>query len=298
MPSILQRPIALGPHAETRTESLSELYHENTKLHLALAPQMVTVKQYSALELNAMSHAYKRYRLQPRIALPSPRQLPASDKTFDEVIAARRSIRDFADAELSLEDLSKILHQSYGITTEARRADGSPQYFRGTPSAGALYPLEIYLGIRHVTGIEPGIYHYNVPEHALELLTPGVQDDQLYEACCRQEYSRQAAVVVLIAGLMQRTKSKYGERGYRYVLLDAGHMTQNMYLACTALELAVMTTCGFFDDVANHLLRLDGVDETVLYVALIGKSESGGKPDGTHAVEFEGSMYGTAKAPE
>ena len=93
----------------------------------------------------------------------------------------------------------------------------------------------------------------------------------LYQACCYQQYVHQAAVVVLISGVFQRTKRKYGERGYRYVLLDVGHLGQNIYLACTALGLAVMTTCGFFDEPANELLRLDGIDESMLYVAFIGK---------------------------
>ena len=142
-------------------------------------------------------------------------------------------------------------------------------------SGGALYPAEIYLGIRRVSGVEPGIYHYNVPDHALELLKPGDPTEKLHEACCQQEYAKQAAVVFLISGVFQRTKRKYGERGYRYVFLDVGHLGQNIYLSCTELDLAVMTTCGFFDDVANKLLRIDGIDEATLYVAFVGKKKAG-----------------------
>jgi len=93
----------------------------------------------------------------------------------------------------------------------------------------------------------------------------------MYEVCCRQEFVRQASIVVLISAVLERTKLKYGERGYRYALLDIGHLGQNIYLSCTSLELAIMTTCGFFDDEVNKLLRIDGVDETAMYVAFIGK---------------------------
>ena len=108
----------------------------------------------------------------------------------------------------------------------------------------------------------------------MELLIPGDPTEQIHAVCCGQEYVRQASIVVLISGVLERTKLKYGERGYRYTLLDIGHLGQNLYLSCTALELAIMTTCGFFDDEANKLLRLDGVNETAMYVAFIGKRQT------------------------
>ena len=119
----------------------------------------------------------------------------------------------------------------------------------------------------------PGFIITTFPNHELELLIPGDPTDKVFEVCCGQEHARQASVVILISGVLTRTKLKYGERGYRYVLLDIGHLGQNLYLSCTAMELAVMTTCGFFDDEANKLLRIDGVDETVMYVAFIGKRQ-------------------------
>jgi SagB-type dehydrogenase family enzyme len=140
------------------------------------------------------------------------------------------------------------------------------------PSAGALYPAEIYLGVRAVRGLEAGIYHYEVPENSLALLSRGNPADPLHKVCCGQEYARQAAVVVLISAVIERTKRKYGDRGYRYVLLDIGHLGQNLYLACTALGLAIVTTCGFFDDEAADLLGIDGCDEAVFYVAFIGSN--------------------------
>jgi len=270
---IIKPVIAFGPNKEPTTVSLSEIYHENTKLHpmTVLGSEMLPFVDLSRSEILAMSKAYKQYPKAKRIKLPQIKELPSNNISFDQVVSSRRSRREFSDAELNIDDFSKILYQSYGITGEKSLADGEIQYFRAVPSGGALYPAEIYLGIRRVTGIEPGFYHYNVVNHELELMIPGDPTDSLYHICCQQEYARQASVVILISGVLQRTKRKYGERGYRYVLLDVGHLGQNIYLACTALDLEVMTTCGFFDDEANRVLRIDGVDETMLYVAFIGK---------------------------
>ncbi|GJL77836.1 MAG: hypothetical protein NPINA01_08250 [Nitrospinaceae bacterium] len=273
MAGIIIQPSVLGPRKENPTTSISELYHENSKLHPSIPTEMIAPGNYTETEILAMARGYKQYRLAPQIKLPEKDSLPANEKSIDEVVASRRSVRSFSDQALSLKELSKLLQQSYGITGEISLPDGGTIALRASPSGGALYPAEIYLGIRKVEGLEPGIYHYNVPDHALELLIPGDPTEKLHEACCQQEYTQQAAVVFLISGVFQRTKRKYGERGYRYVFLDVGHLAQNIYISSTAQDLAVMTTCGFFDDVANQLLRIDGIDEATLYVAFVGKKK-------------------------
>lgn len=274
MSKIIIQPGQLGPKKEKISTSISELYHENTKLQPSLPIEMTAPGNYEKAEILAMSRGYKKYRLSPQIKLPEKENFLQNTKTFDEVVASRRSVREFGKEELSLSELSKVLHQSYGITGEIKHPDGGTIPLRSAPSGGALYPAEIYLGIRNVSDVEPGIYHYNVPDHALELMISGDPTEKLYEVCCQQEYVKKASVVFLISGVLQRTKRKYGERGYRYVLLDVGHLGQNIYLSCTALSLSVMTTCGFFDDEANKLLRIDGNDEATLYVAFVGKKQT------------------------
>jgi len=264
---------ALESQLDPPLPSLSELYHENTKLHPLTAQQMIAAGDFSTADLQAMSRAYKQYPTAPRIKLPSIENIPQCDRTFDEVISSRRSLRDFANLDISLDEFSKILHQSYGITGELPGKGDFRQEFRSAPSAGALYPAEIYIAIRKVSGIEPGIYHYNVPNHEIELMISGDPTERIFEVCCGQEFVRQSSIVILISGVLERTKLKYGERGYRYALLDIGHLGQNIYLSSTSMDLAIMTTCGFFDDEANKLLRLDGVDETAMYVAFIGKRQ-------------------------
>jgi SagB-type dehydrogenase family enzyme len=268
---ILRRHRAFGHRDESESVSISELYHENSKLWPALVSPEAVQPEFTNAEVRAMARGYKRYRRHPHVPLPAIEQCPENPMSFDSVAAARRTMRDFADADLEASVLAKILHQTYGITGEIRLQSNVTLHCRAVPSAGALYPLEIYLGVQRVEGLAPGIYHYEVPDHSLALLTAGNPAARLYEICLRQEYARQAAVVFLITGVMERTRRKYGERGYRFVLLEAGHLAQNLHLASTAQELAFMTTGGYYDDQANELLHLHGVDEAVLYIGFLGR---------------------------
>jgi SagB-type dehydrogenase family enzyme len=277
MSDILKRRPALGGAAGDRPVSVSELYHENTKLHPAMG-QTMAPGAYSNVEMASMARAYKRYALFPRVALPTASTIERADVPFDRVLASRRSVRRFSADSIPLDDLSHLLHQTYGITGQTALPGGGVQHFRAAPSAGALYPAEMYVGARNVAGLEPGIYHYEVGDHALALLRPGDPTETLWEVCCRQEYARQAAVTILISGVFERTKRKYGERGYRYVFLDVGHLAENLCLSATSLGMAVTTTCGFFDDGANRVLHLDGLEETVLYVAFLGNRQDDEDP--------------------
>jgi len=271
MSPIFKKASALGPNKELPKISISEIYHENTKLHPRMAHELSQLENFSAAEIHAITHAFKKYPWAPKIKLSDPKNFPLGENNFDEVISSRRAKRDFEDEHINFEDLSKILCQSYGITGQTLHPGGQVQYLRASPSAGALYPAEIYLGIRKVNQVDPGIYHYCSPNGELELLKEGDPTEELFRICCQQEFVRQASVVVLISGVFNRTKRKYGERGYRYVFLDVGHLGQNIYLACTALNFSVMTTCAFYDDEANQLLKIDGIDESVVYVAFVGR---------------------------
>jgi SagB-type dehydrogenase family enzyme len=273
MSKIVATPLALGPEKEQPEISLSELYHENTKINTATAFKMAPPDNYSESDIKAMSQGLKHYKIFPKIKLPTWDELPKNEITFDDVIASRRSIREFADTEISLEELSKILYQSYGVTGEITLQGGIKQNLRAAPSAGGLYPAEVYLAVRKVAGLKPGIYHYNVPNHELEVLTTADPIEELYEACLQQEPARQSSVIILMSAVFQRTKRKYNERGYRYALLDIGHLGENIYLACTAQGMAIVTTSGFYDDQINDLLNIDGVDESAVYLAFIGKKK-------------------------
>ena len=266
--NIFRREVALRPGQSRSDTSIAALFHENTKLHRTIAQRDASQSDYEVPEIDAMALAYKRYRLRPKVALPPIP--PDKGRPLSEIIAARRTRRAFADRELTLAEVSEILHSSYGITGNIQTPGGGVQSLRAAPSAGALYPAEVYVAVRRVRRLDAGIYHYEVPEHALALVSNGDPTDQLYDICCGQEYAREAGITVLISAVVERSKRKYGDRGYRYALLDIGHLGQNLYLSCTALGLSVVTTCGFFDDEAADMLNIDGCDESLFYVAFIG----------------------------
>jgi SagB-type dehydrogenase family enzyme len=266
-PPLLARREPLRDPVDPAAPAISELFHENTKLH---GWNMPVARDYALDELGVVTRSWKSYRLHPRVALPHADAQPRALASLDEIVAARRTVRDFADADLEPGELAKLLQHAYGFTGAVPYSGGGTHALRAAPSAGSLYPAELYLGIRRVRGIAPGLYHYEVAEHALALLHAGDPAERLHAVCCSQDQARTAAVVLLVAACFQRTKHRYGERGYRYVLLDVGHLVQNLLLAATALGLGAMTTCGFYDNAANELLRLDGRDEAVLYVAFLG----------------------------
>ena len=248
--------------------SISEVYHENTKDRERVVPMSFIAPQVTG----PWYRAFKKYPHRPRVALavPEPRPSPGVEDTM----RSRRTIRQFAEESLALDDLGRLLYFSNGITGQ-NPLDRGTLPLRASPSAGALYPIELYVAAFSVTGLQEGIYHYEVEENVLELLRPGQFRQDLFEVTHRQEMVLQSTVAILMTAMFARTKAKYGERGYRYVLLDAGHLAQNLYLESTALGLGCATVGGFLDDTANRLLGVDGLDESVIYLAVVGHPLAG-----------------------
>ena len=202
---------------------------------------------------------FKTYPTAPRVALPRPAPMPMR---LDEALNRRRSLRDYRDAPIALDVLSALLHAAQGIT--------EPTYpKRAAPSAGALYPLEVYVSVQRVQDLTPGLYHYAVREHALEFLREDVRQP-LTVACLDQEHVPTAAVVFILTAIFQRERWKYKGRAYRYILMEAGHVGQNIYLAATALGLGACAIGAFYDDMLNDLLGVDGDEEAALYVLTVG----------------------------
>lgn len=205
---------------------------------------------------------YKTYPDAERIALPDPRGYQGL--SLEETIERRRSVRDYSAEPLPMEALSRLLHAAQGITEPRRK-------FRAAPSAGALYPIELYPVVHDVAGLERGIYHYAVQAHELETLEQGDFRGAVTRAGLYQRFLGQANVCFVLSAIFQRTRWKYHERAYRYVLLEAGHIGQNLYLAATSMGLGACAVGAFFDDQLNDLLGLDGAEEAVLYVISVGK---------------------------
>lgn len=193
------------------------------------------------------------------ITLPAPRS--AGPLSLEQAIGQRRSVREYSATPLSMEELSQLLWAAQGIT--------SPAGGRAAPSAGGTYPLELYVVAGMVTDLGSGVYHYLPEEHTLTMTKSGDLRAELAEACLSQEWVASAPADVVVAAVYERTTERYGERGVRYVHLEAGHAAQNLCLQATALGLGAVTVGAFSDDQVATLLPL-GEGETPLYVIPVG----------------------------
>ena len=182
-----------------------------------------------------------------------------------EVMTKRRSARDFVSKPISFEVLSQLIWSIQGITEIAHGFQ-----FRITPSAGALYPVETYVVVNRVVDLSPGSYHFSVKANELEQLTAGDFRVNVAASALDQPMAKEAAVVFVWTAVVERTKWKYRERGYRYLYLDAGHIGQNLYIAATGLGLGCCTIGAFYDDEVNRLIGVDGQRETVVYLGAVG----------------------------
>lgn len=207
---------------------------------------------------------YKTYPNAPKIALEPP--VVEGGLGLWEAIAKRRSVRDFTKTPLGRADLSQLLWAAQGITA---RVGGYA--LRAAPSAGALYPVETYLVVNAVEGIEPGVYHYDVQAHGLDQLKLGDFKLAVAQAALDQETAYHAGVVFVWTAIFQRSKWKYGQRAYRYIYLDAGHIAQNVALAAVALGLGSCQIAALYDDEANALLDVDGKTESTIYMTAVGQ---------------------------
>ncbi len=183
-------------------------------------------------------------------------------------IKNRKSHRDYKKESVTFEELGTILWHSYGI-----RENVTDFPFRNVPSAGALYPIEIYVYANNIKELKKGVYHFNIMDNGLECLTFGEFGDYLVNACLGQRFVTQAAAVIFFTAFFRRNMSKYGDRGVRYIFLDAGHIAQNMILCCEALGIGACSVGAFFDDEINRLLGIDGEEESIIYLLSIGKKK-------------------------
>jgi SagB-type dehydrogenase family enzyme len=217
-----------------------------------------------ALDWASKPDTHKRYPDAPRLALSRPRATGGA--TIWDVMSQRRSVRRFQDTPLAEAELSQLLWAAQGTT---RRVQGYG--FRTAPSAGGLYPVETYLVVNSVQGIEPGVYHYAVQSHDLEQLQVGDFRLAIARAALDQEFAALANVVFVWTAVFARSKWKYRQRAYRYVYLDAGHIAQNIALAAVAMGLGSCQIAALYDDEANALLGVDGQEESTIYMTVVGR---------------------------
>ena len=210
---------------------------------------------------------FKEYSECPEIDLPSPLELTLSLK---EAFEARCSCRSFSSEVIGLTSVATIMDAAYG-THDSLRIGDQEMLERYAPSGGGLYPLELYAMASRVEGLEEGIYHYHPLIHRFQFILEGhVPPSLISNLLLGQPYAASAPLLILLTGVTERCFWKYGDRGLRYMMLEAGHVAQNINLAAAALGLGSLNLGGFFDDEMANLLKLEGDGEYPLYAVAVG----------------------------
>ena len=205
------------------------------------------------------------------ISLPAIGTLKMPEMPLAKAIEQRRSVRKYSAVPLKQEELSFLLWAS-SWARDFRSTEQMEITFRNVPSAGSRHPLETFLDIRRVEGIKPGLYYYHPVNHCLILYDDSPEiAAKIYEGCMFQEMIPTAAVNFILTAVPYRTVWRYGQRGYRYLYLDAGHIGQNIHLAAEAIDAGACMIGAFLDEAMNDAIGLDGIEEFVIYIASVGK---------------------------
>jgi SagB-type dehydrogenase family enzyme len=253
----------------------AECYHEASKV----SPTQIGRQVAGATRLEAtpdlqlsMTRAVRRLPL-PERELPPPRR---PDLALWDAIARRRSCREFAQHAISVRDVAALLDAAYGVTNALDSDDGRRSLpLRAVPSGGALYPLELYVAALRVDGLDSGLYHFDPLKRSLALVRSSLSADDITTLSTYPDIVGGSAAVVFVAAVFGRTRFKYGLRGYRFALLEAGHVGQNVLLAATALGLGSVPLGGYYDRLTDEFLGLDGVNESTLYTIAVGSRPRG-----------------------
>lgn len=242
--------VGLGDPAET--------YHEAAKLYRSSAGAgargIRLLEQHPELQLS-VSRAGRRNPQRPRVPLPEP---VWPDVELGRALTVRCSRTPAPDSWLSIADLTTLACALNGLGARGRRI---------IPSGGALYPLELYVFATRVEGVPAGVYHFDPLDRCLELLV--ADPPRLADALVDPVHARAPALFAL-TGVFWRSRFKYGQRGYRFALLEAGHAMQNALLAAAALELTALPIGGYYDSALDEFLGVNGVDESTVYLLAIG----------------------------
>jgi len=207
------------------------------------------------------------------VSLPATGTIFKPDTGLSQIIEQRKSLRKYSTEALSKDELSYLLWAT-SWAKDFRSNEKIEITLRNVPSAGARHPFETYLQINRVAGIKPGLYYYHPIKHCLVMLQEGEEiSAKVHEGCFHQEMLRTAAVNFIWTAVPYRTVWRYGQRGYRYLYLDAGHVGQNLHLATEAIGSGACMIGAFLDELMNDCIGCDGNSEFVIYIGTVGKKE-------------------------
>jgi SagB-type dehydrogenase family enzyme len=211
----------------------------------------------------------KRYS-GPKINLPEPREI---NVPISYVIKTRRSCRSMSGDALTLNELSDILYYGYGITGRIDAYGVKDFPLHAAPTAGALQSIEVYVLALNVEGIPPGAYHYNYLDHTLEQIYRGFIKYRVLDACYGQEFIQFASAVIVLTGNIRRGVWKYKSAYYKFMLIDAGCVVENMHLVAHALGLCSCIVAGFDKEKVRSLLYIDDRLEMPLIMIAVGRKQ-------------------------
>lgn len=258
---------------------IAELYMLNSKSTRHQLNDLIGVNLYkSPLALASQIKNEERLLDEARvIELPKPREIK---ERVDRVIQHRRSIRKWADIPVPLEYLATLLYHGNGITGELRITGMASEFFaplraqlRAAPSGGALYPITLYVIAQNMKDLNPGLYYYNPPRHCLVTVKDGLNVEELRRCFSVSEDTlnvREAAFIIVMVANLWKTLRKYGNRGLRYIFIEAGEIGENIHLAATGLRLGTVDVAGYYDPDMEEFLGIDGITEHVVITILGG----------------------------
>lgn len=245
-----------------------EIFHENSKTgHYDKGlPNEQVVRE--------MNKRYDSFPYKQFSKIPLPETNAPFAKTLLDTIMSRKSPEEIKPTVLTLEQLKTILFCGYGITRDNKEHEYINRPFRTVPSGGALYPLELYFYSNgKVQDLKSGLYHYAPTENAIQLIRAGDFDHDLSEALVsfQSHIAQDTAILIFITAVFARSTFKYKEKGYRFALIEAGHVAQNINLAATSLNLGTLNIGGYHDRVIDQFLNIDGLHHSTIYMNAICK---------------------------
>lgn len=248
-------------------------YHFSTRLEEASTSDEVKAYYGKHLSGRIQPDIYKEFPWNKKIKLGS---ISGFDAPLFQTLRRRKTTREFTGESMNSSQISKIIFYTWGQLSTYQTKEFGTLLHKASPSAGARHPIEAYVVINNVKGISPGLYHYSVKDHSLELLKAGDFRDECVKFAAGQEWTRNASAFFIMTAKVSRTAWKYRTaRVYRAFLLDAGHLSQSFLLASTALGLGAFCI-GIISDVAiEKKLKIDGVNEIVLFAVGVGQPAKG-----------------------
>jgi SagB-type dehydrogenase family enzyme len=237
--------------------------HPPSEKDLLHKPAPVTLTGLKLLLFSITLAAMPVVHSSDTIILPEPRM--DSAVSVEQAIQNRRSVREFSDRPLTLAEASQLLWSAQGLTDN--------RGLRSAPSAGALYPLVVYLVAGNVTGLEAGTYQYSPDGHKLRLIKDGDSRVELATAAYRQHWLKDSAALLIFSAIAKKTTWKYGQRGIRYIHIEVGHSAQNVFLQAQSLGIEAAVVGAMDGERIKAILKLS-TEEEVLYLMPVGRSST------------------------